>query len=86
VSFPGTLVVVFIIGRLFALSWLDTLRGQNPLAVVAFAQLVVMLYYFPANNQMLQSGEAAASLLGILGAWLFTRRAHRPARATPVPA
>lgn len=28
VSFPGTLIVVFLIGRLFALSWLDTLRGR----------------------------------------------------------
>jgi hypothetical protein len=86
VSFPGTLVVVFLVGRLFALAWLDTLRGQNPFAVAAFAQLVAMLFYFPANNQALQSGEPAASFLGLLAVWLFTRGAHRPARDTAVPA
>ncbi len=76
VSFPGTILVVFLIGRLFALAWLDTLRGTNPYAVGAFAQLLIMLFYFSANNQVLQSGEALTSFYGILALWLVTRRNH----------
>src|SRR5439155_11424922 len=32
VSFPGTIVVVFLIGRLFALAWFDALSARNPFA------------------------------------------------------
>jgi hypothetical protein len=74
VSFPGTLLVVFLIGRLFALSWLDTLRGSNPFAIAAFAQFLIMLFYFSGNNQALQTGEALTSFFGVLAFWLFTRK------------
>jgi hypothetical protein len=74
VSFPGTLIVVFLIGRLFALSWLDTLEGSNPFAVGAFANFLIMLFYFSANNQALQTGEAFTSFVGCVAFWLITRR------------
>jgi len=74
VSFPGTILVVFLIGRLFALSWLDTLKGANPFAVAIFAEFIIMLFYFPANNQVLQSGEGLISFIVILLLWLRTRR------------
>lgn len=90
VSFPGAIFVVFLIGRLFAQSWLDTLRGDNPLAVVMFSILFIMLIYFPANNQMLQSGEGFTAFWGTLILWrrsrasfLATRTYARPA---PLPA
>lgn len=76
VSFPGTILVVFLIGRLFALSWLDTLDGTNPFAVAVFAQFVIMLFYFPANNQILQSGEGFTGLVGTFCLWLFTRKRY----------
>ena len=90
VSFPGTIVVVFLIGRLFALSWLDTLRGDNPLAVVMFSMFVIMVFYFPANNQMLQAGEALTAFWGTLILWRRSRRrvltARTYARPAPLPA
>jgi hypothetical protein len=73
VSFPGVIAVVFLIGRLFAMSWLDTIGGQNPLAVVAFAHFIIMLFYFPANNQLMQSGEDFSGFWVILVAWLCLR-------------
>jgi hypothetical protein len=88
VSFPGTILVVFLIGRLFALSWLDTLRGDNPVAVVMFSIFVIVLFYFPANNQMLQSGEGFTAFWGTLILWHRTRGrvlvAHACSRATPL--
>ncbi len=74
VSFPGTIVIVYLIGRLFALSWLDTLGAANPLGVVIFAQFIIMLFYFPANNQLLQSGEGFTAFWVTLILWWRTRR------------
>ncbi len=73
VSFPGTILIVYLIGKLFALSWLDTLAG-NPFAVVLFAQFLIMLFYFPANNQLLQSGEGFTAFWVTLILWWRSRR------------
>ena len=81
VSFPGTIVIVYLIGRLFALAWLDTLAGANPFAVVMFSQFLIMLFYFPANNQLLQSGEGFAAFWVTLFLWWRTRRPAQPVRA-----
>jgi hypothetical protein len=78
VSFPGTIVVIYFIGRLFALSWIDTLGCKNPFAVVIFSQFVIMLFYFPANNQLLQSGEGFAAFWVTLILWWRSRRAPSP--------
>jgi hypothetical protein len=86
VSFPGTIVVVFLVGRLFALSWLDTLGGGNPFAVVMFSIFVIMLFYFPANNQMLQSGEGLTAFWGTLILWQRTRVHALAARTYARPA
>lgn len=73
VSFPGVILLVFFVGRLFAMSWLDTLSGANPLAVVVFAQFVIMLFYFPANNQLMQSGGDFTGFWVTLVVWLCLR-------------
>jgi hypothetical protein len=80
VSFPGTIVIVYLIGRLFALSWIDTLGGKNPFAVVMFSQFLIMLFYFPANNQLVQSGEGFTAFWVTLIVWWHTRPLQ-PARA-----
>lgn len=73
VSFPGALILIYLIGKLFALSWLDTLAGLNPFAVVIFSQFLVMLFYFPANNQLLQSGEGFTAFWITLMLWWRSR-------------
>jgi len=67
-----------LIGRLLALGWLDTLEGSNPFAVGAFAMLVLMVVYLPANDQLLSSGESTVGFVGLLALWLWTRRATVP--------
>jgi hypothetical protein len=76
VSFPGVVLLTFLIGRLFAQSWVDSLEGGNPFAVAAFSLLVLMLFYFPANNQMMQDGEALVAFVTILVIWQLSRRPH----------
>lgn len=73
VSFPGTVFVMFLIGALFALSWLDTLRGDNPFAVVMFGQFTIMMATVPTVNWVLNSGEGFTTFWVLLAAWLFTR-------------
>jgi hypothetical protein len=90
VSFPGTIIVVFLIGRLFGLAWSDALSGRNPFAYGMLAQFAIMLFYFPANNQTSQFGEGLTAFWAILIAWLMTRNRSwpvfsRPRRALLVP-
>jgi hypothetical protein len=73
VSFWAVPVVVFIIGYLFGLSWLDSLAG-NPYAVVFFSLLLIVLYYFSANNQIAQASDTVFVFWISLAAWLRSRR------------
>jgi hypothetical protein len=73
-TFPGVLLLMALIGRLWAMSWLDTLEGSNPFAVGAFAVLTLVVVYLPANDQLLSSGESTVGFLGLLALWLWTRR------------
>jgi hypothetical protein len=76
-SFPGVLIFVFLVGRLFAQSWLDSLDGGNPFAVVAFSLLMLLLFYVPANNHLLQDGESLIAFLVVTGCWRATRATAR---------
>ena len=73
-TFPGVLVAMLLVGRLLALTWLDTLEGSNPFAIGSFALAFLMVIYLPANNQIFGSGEAAVGFVGLITLWLFTRR------------
>jgi hypothetical protein len=73
-SFPGTILVVFFVGRLLALSWLDVLKKENPFAIIIFSFFVIMLMYFPANNQVMQTSDTAFAFTVTFLLWLFTRR------------
>ena len=74
VTFPGTVVVVALIGWMTARVWVDVLGGRNPYAVALLGQFLLMLYYFPAHNKNMQSGEGVAAFAVLLGAWLLMRR------------
>lgn len=77
ISFPGTVVVMFFIGRLFAISWLDSLQHKNPFAIAMFAQFTVMLVTFPTVNWVVNSAEGFSSFWGVLCMWfLFRKNSH----------
>jgi hypothetical protein len=73
VTFPGTLVVVFLIGWAFALLWLDGIRGENPFAIGFLYLFIRLLYYFPANSQVTGFADQAIPFWLLLTAWLLTR-------------
>jgi hypothetical protein len=74
VTFPGVFVVVFFIGRFFALSWRDVILQANPFAIAVFSLFILMIIYFPANNQILGFHKSAISFWGLFVAWVATRK------------
>ena len=75
-SFPGTVVFMFLIGRLFGLVWLDVAFCRNPWAVCLFPLLLIMLFYTPANNQVLGNATSAMPFWALLLIW-WSSRARR---------
>lgn len=74
-TFPGTLIIIFLLGRLYARSWLDTIRGTSPFSVALFTQLTISIAYLPANNQIFLNGESLSAFWGTLFLWLWYRKA-----------
>ncbi|MBA3884637.1 MAG: hypothetical protein H0X67_02755 [Acidobacteria bacterium] len=82
VGFPGTVLVLLGIGWLAGRVWLDVVGGQNPFAVALLGQVLILLYYIPAHNKVMHSGEGVFGFWVLLAAWAFTRR--RPAQTSAV--
>lgn len=73
VTFPGVLVVIFFVGRLFCMMWNDVIYGRNIFATALLPLLVLMIFYFPGNNQVLGFGNTAIPFFVSLTGWLWTR-------------
>jgi hypothetical protein len=73
VTFPGTIVLLFLIGRLLASVWTDVQLGDSPYALPLFVMLMVGIFYFPANNQILSMTETFLAFWGLICLWFFTR-------------
>jgi hypothetical protein len=53
VSFYGVPVIVFFVGRALASTWIDTIWGSDAYAIGLLQLLIIMVIYFPGNNQVL---------------------------------
>jgi hypothetical protein len=73
-TFPGTLVLLFLLGRLLASVWADVQSGKNPYALPLFVMLTVGVFYFPANDQILSMNETLFAFWGLLYLWIRSRR------------
>jgi hypothetical protein len=81
IGFLGTVLLMFVLGRLFATAWLDLLGGRNVYALVVFTLLATLLFYLPATNRMLQDGEGVVAFYAWMVVWLVGRvRTSSPAR------
>ncbi len=72
-SFPGTIVFMFFVGRVFALVWLDVAFCRNVWAVCLLPLLLIMLLYIPANNQVLGFSSHAMPFWVLLFLWYISR-------------
>jgi hypothetical protein len=74
VTFFGVIPVMFLLGWLLAACWLDVVNGDNPVALGLLCYLLVMMFYIPGNNQVMQTFESYVGFWGCLILWAATRR------------
>jgi hypothetical protein len=72
ITFPGVVLLVFLIGYLLGLSWMDLLYKRSAYAPVVFTLLITMVLYFFANNQVLSF--SFIPFVYFLFRWLYDRR------------
>jgi len=72
ITFPGVVLLVFLIGYLLGLSWMDFLYKRSAYAPVAFTLLITMVLYFFANNQVLSF--SFIPFVYFFVRWLYDRR------------
>ena len=79
VSIFGVPIVMYLFGRLLALTWLDSIGG-NPAALVLFGLAALTIYYASANPQVFQFSDTVVVFYVYLIWWLWTRepRTLRP--------
>ncbi|MGY0572894.1 hypothetical protein ACTGJ9_018885 [Bradyrhizobium sp. RDM12] len=61
----GSLIVVLMIGALYGLVWRSLLMTGSVIALSMFYLLNTMVFYFPANNQLLQSADTLFGFLAL---------------------
>ena len=67
-TFPGTLIIGFVIAFFYGRVWLRVLQQSNPMAPMMFMLLTVGMLFSLANNQLLHTleGVILASFLALL--------------------
>jgi len=65
---------MFLLGRVFALVWLDAAFCGNLWAICLLPLLLTMLFYVPANNQVLAFPEGAMPFWALLFLWSLSRK------------
>jgi hypothetical protein len=67
VGFLGTLIVMGVLGFLLARAWINTIATLDPLWGSLLYLLLILFFYIPGNNQLMQSGETASAFVILLG-------------------
>jgi len=76
-SFPGTLIFVAYLGRLYRQAWRDAIYARNEFATVFFLMLNITFTYFSANNQVANTFDLYFTLIGSFILWKFFSRRIR---------
>jgi hypothetical protein len=70
----GSLIVVTLIGFAYGIIWRSLLENPSVVTLALFYLLNMMVIFFPANNQVLQSADTLVALI-VLAALFILRRA-----------
>ena len=73
VGFPGAVLVVGLIGYLWGRWWREASAGLSDPAAVLFCLSTTMMFYLPANNQVLASYDGYVVFAVWIGVWLWHR-------------
>lgn len=74
IGFPFTIILVFVIGFIFGLSWRDTLTSKNIFSSVIFYNLCLMVCFFCANNLLFQNGGTFLTMFFMSIFWFLSRK------------
>ncbi|MBM6545749.1 hypothetical protein JNO54_06300 [Janibacter sp. YIM B02568] len=78
ITFWGVPLLLLFIGGLATRLWRESRATLNPFAVLLLGQLAVGLFFFPANNHLLQTFPNASGVLIITLLYVMARRrTHR---------
>lgn len=72
ITFPGTIVLMFVIGRIFAKSMWDGIAKGSVLGVCIFYFISTLIFYLPANNQLMQTRKMMIGFVVLLALWLVS--------------
>lgn len=70
-TFPGAALLMYVLGRIYARSFVDSLIFESPLGICLFYFITILLLYLPANNQLMQTREMMIGFLAILFSWFL---------------
>ncbi len=76
-GFPGTALILGLLGWLWGRWWREAAAGMSDPAAVLFTVATMMMVYLPANNQVLASYDSYVVLVVWIALWLW----HRSRRA-----
>ena len=75
ITFGGTIVLMFFIGRVFAASlWNGATKGST-LDISIFYFMATLIFYLPANNQLMQTRSMMIGFTVLLAIWTAKRLA-----------
>jgi hypothetical protein len=80
-TFPGTILFMFLAGYFLARTWLEAAVRCDPVAVVIFSQIVLFIVFIPANNQLLQGRAGLWSTISLLTWYFLTARRRQRSHA-----
>lgn len=76
VGFFGTVPILALIGYFWGRWWREAAAGMSDPAAVLFVLTTMIIFYLPANNQVLANYDGYAVFAAWIGAWLWHRN-HR---------
>jgi len=71
ITFPGVIILMFFIGRLYCLCFKEAYLYSNPISMTLMAYLTILLVFLPDNNQIFQTRHSFVTTVVLLFVWLF---------------
>lgn len=76
ISFLGLYFLMLLFGYLLGKTWKESALQLNPISILLFVQLSILVIYACANNQVFQSGTGTVCFFVTLFLWLFNKNLY----------
>ncbi|WP_277561148.1 hypothetical protein [Acinetobacter beijerinckii] len=76
ISFLGLYFLMLFFGYLLGKTWKESALQLNPISILLFVQLSILVIYACANNQVFQSGTGTVCFFVTFFLWLFNKNLY----------